>query len=254
MDREVRGISDFMKFSVITVCFNSEKTIKRTLESMINQTFQDFEYIIIDGKSTDATLDIIESYREAFGEKLRIVSEADTGIYNAMNKGIAMSRGDIIGIINSDDCYENDALEKISNAYDGGSKQILHGMTRVFVDGVETQVVLRRAELLDKWMIYHPSCFVTRDVYDTYGGFDERYKLAADYDFMLRMKETGEVRFVPVYQIVASFYDGSYSSTIQSQKEGFMVKRNHGQMGLVIYWLKMMNARLNSLFKGKIWS
>ena len=103
------------KVSVITPCFNSEKTIRKTLDSVLNQTYNNYEYIIVDGKSTDGTLKIIEEYKTKFGEKLKFISEKDTGIYDAMNKGIAMASGDIIGIVNSDDFYCLDALENMVN-------------------------------------------------------------------------------------------------------------------------------------------
>ena len=104
-------------FTIITPCFNSEKTIEKTLQSVLNQTYQNFEYIIIDGGSTDDTLSIIESYKEKFAEKLTVVSEKDNGIYDAMNKGIQLAKGELVGIVNSDDFYETDALENIVNEY-----------------------------------------------------------------------------------------------------------------------------------------
>ena len=107
-----------MLFSIITVCYNSEKTIRRTIESVLNQTCQDYEYIIVDGKSTDKTLDIVKEYEARFADKLKYISEPDTGIYNAMNKGIALSDGSIIGIVNSDDWLQPDALEIVKGYAD----------------------------------------------------------------------------------------------------------------------------------------
>lgn len=106
-------MSDNYKVSIITACYNSEKTIERTLKSVLAQTYSNYEYIIIDGMSTDDTLKIIDAYRNAFGSKLKVVSERDSGIYNAMNKGIKMASGELVGIINSDDWYEPDALQTI---------------------------------------------------------------------------------------------------------------------------------------------
>ena len=108
-----------MLFSIVTVCYNSEKTIETTIKSILNQTCQDYEYWIIDGKSTDRTVQIIQQYEPLFQGKLKWISEKDQGIYDAMNKGIAHSSGEIIGILNSDDYYEDDALEKIAKAYHG---------------------------------------------------------------------------------------------------------------------------------------
>ena len=116
-----------IKVSIITVCFNSEKTIRRTIESVLYQTYPNIEYIIVDGKSTDGTVDIVKEYLPAFQKRLRYVSERDKGIYDAMNKGIRLSAGDVIGIINSDDFYEPDAVENIVKYADRGSCQVLYG-------------------------------------------------------------------------------------------------------------------------------
>ena len=102
-----------MKVSIITACFNSEKTIKTTIESVLHQTYSNIEYIIIDGKSSDSTIEIVKEYMPLFRGRLRYISEKDNGIYDAMNKGIRLSKGDVIGIINSDDFYELDAVENI---------------------------------------------------------------------------------------------------------------------------------------------
>ena len=106
-----------MKFSIITICYNSEKTIERTLKSVLNQSYKDYEYIIVDGASSEATLDIVQQYNLLFEGRMRWKSEPDMGIYNAMNKGIEISSGDIIGIVNSDDWLEPDALDIIANTF-----------------------------------------------------------------------------------------------------------------------------------------
>ena len=121
-----------IKVSIITVCFNSEKTIRRTIESVLYQTYPNIEYIIVDGKSTDGTVDIVKEYLPAFQKRLRYVSERDKGIYDAMNKGIRLSAGDVIGIINSDDFYEPDAVENIVKYADRGSCQVLYGYCNWF--------------------------------------------------------------------------------------------------------------------------
>jgi glycosyltransferase involved in cell wall biosynthesis len=112
-------------FSIITVCYNSEKTIERTITSLRNQTYQNFEYIIIDGGSTDSTLEIIKKNLDVVSI---LVSEKDEGIYDAMNKGIDLASGEIIGIINSDDWYENDTLENIFKISFGQTNLVIHGL------------------------------------------------------------------------------------------------------------------------------
>ena len=115
-------------FSIITVCYNSKKTIEKTLQSVLSQTEQDFEYILIDGASTDGTLDILRAWEPKFGGRMKLVSEPDAGIYDAMNKGIRMARGTLVGIVNSDDFYQSDALERVKAHYDPSLRyQILYG-------------------------------------------------------------------------------------------------------------------------------
>ena len=120
--------------SIITVCYNSEKTIYQTMDSVLKQTYSNIEYIIIDGASTDGTLAIIKEFGQRFGARMRYVSEPDHGIYDAMNKGISMAGGDIIGIINSDDYYEPDAVEKVIGAYSRGDCAVFYGEMRTWTD------------------------------------------------------------------------------------------------------------------------
>lgn len=115
-------------FTIITVCYNSAATIEKTIKSVLGQSFTDFEYIIIDGASTDGTLDIINKYRSGIAT---VVSEPDKGIYYAMNKGLSLARGRIVGIINSDDWYEPDALELVARAHEqSDGETIFHGLCK----------------------------------------------------------------------------------------------------------------------------
>ena len=166
-----------MLFSIVTVCYNSEKTIETTIKSILNQTCQDYEYWIIDGKSTDRTVQIIQQYEPLFQGKLKWISEKDQGIYDAMNKGIEHSSGELIGILNSDDYYESDALEKIANAYYGNQYAVLYGMVRTIRDGKEVMVYLKNHEFLERDMIAHPACFVTKKLYDRFGKYSLEYPL-----------------------------------------------------------------------------
>ena len=218
-----------VKVTVITVCYNSEKTIGRAIESVLNQTYENIEYIIVDGKSTDETMTVINSYRDAFADRLTVISEKDDGAYFAMNKGIATAKGELVGILNSDDRYEPDAVENMVNAMNRDKYQILYGFLRIYVGGIEAQVNMTKHEFLRTAMLPHPTCFVTRAVYDELGAFNTDYKSCADYDFMLRMKETGKVTFTPVYKIIASFYAGTgLSAKKSSRKEVLRMKRQYG--------------------------
>lgn len=202
--------------SIITVCYNSEQTIERTIISVLEQTYNNIEYIIIDGKSTDGTLDIVDKYRDSFGNRLIFISEKDNGIYDAMNKGIKLAKGNLIGIINSDDYYERDAVEEIINAYinnNANPLSVYYGGTGIVSDGVIKRIVFSDHEKLEENMITHPSCFVTRKTYEEMGYFDLKYCCVADYDFMLRLKKSGIVSFVRIKKHIANFSLGGACST-----------------------------------------
>lgn len=202
-----------MLISIITVCYNSSKTIEETFESVLNQSYQNYEYIVVDGGSTDNTVDIIKKYEASFNGKLKYISEKDNGIYDAMNKGLSMAKGDIIGIINSDDWYEKDAFEVVSQSYDGSKYQVLYGFLRMMKNGNELKVYLNNHEFLISSMITHPTCFVTKKTYEDFGKFDLKYRAAADYDLMLRYYLSKKVTFKPIYKILANFALGGISDT-----------------------------------------
>lgn len=194
--------------TIITVCFNSEKTIEKTIQQVLNQTYQNYEYLIIDGNSKDHTLEIVKSYETLFNGKMRILSEPDDGVYFAMNKGIKMAKGQLIGIINSDDFYENDAIENIVRNMTKDKYQVLYGFLKILRGNVEISTILNRHENLEEIMIAHPACFVTRDVYDSFGMFNTEYNSCADYEMMLRFYYSGKIKFIPVYHLIATFLSG----------------------------------------------
>lgn len=234
--------------SIITVCYNSEATIERTIKSVLNQTYQNLEYIIVDGKSADHTMEIIEKYRPLFGGRMKVISEPDNGIYDAMNKGIGMASGELIGIINSDDYYEDDAVETVVSAMTEEKYQILYGMLRVKNGGIETRITMPKHENLENEMIAHPTCFVTKKVYTDFGMFDLKYKSCADHDFMLRMRKHPEILFVPVYQILATFSEGFGMCYQESSMiEAFGMLTEHGIMSKKSYQLILMKYRIKKL-------
>ena len=205
--------------SIVTPCFNSEKTIVKTLECMLNQTYKEFEYIIVDGGSRDNTLKIIEEYRSEFGNRIKVISEPDKGIYDAMNKGIKMATGKIIGIVNSDDFYECDALENIVKVYNGEQYAIFYGMLRTLSEGRESSIVMYNHEFLTNQMITHPSCFVTKKTYEDFGCYSLEYKSSADYEFMLRVFFNKKVSFIPVYKVLSNFDTGGTSNSLVGMEE-----------------------------------
>lgn len=193
-----------MKISIVTPVYNAEKTIERTIQSVLNQQINlEVEYIIIDGGSTDKTLDIINRY----SAYLSVVSEKDKGVYDAMNKGISLARGNIIGIINSDDWYNNNALKLVEQAFTNNPDvSIIHSPVNNYLGDklLSTFQPGNLENLLFKITVAHPSCFLKRELYNKIGGFDLSYSIAADYDLIFRAYTSG-AEFLKVDFPVASF-------------------------------------------------
>lgn len=216
-------------FSIITVCYNSERTIRQTFESVLSQTIKGFEYIVIDGKSTDRTIAIIQEYESKFlksGIKFKWISEPDTGIYDAMNKGISLASNKLIGIINSDDMYKNNALEVVRDYYDkDNTYNVYHGLVENVSEGKTVSFVGHSYETLKRGgMIEHPACFVTKDTYSTYGLYSLDYKFASDYEFMLRLLHR-EARFKLIPHILAVFDENGSGNSRASRNEAISVRR-----------------------------
>ncbi len=232
------------KFSIITVCYNSVKTIERTIASVLFQTYQNFEYIIIDGLSTDGTVELIDKYKKKYSDKIHVVSEKDKGIYDAMNKGIEIATGDLIGIINSDDYYEVDALEIVARAFDNEKYEIIYGMLRTIKDGKEVSVYLKNHQWLDKDMITHPTCFITKKIYEDFGLYSLRYRYSADYEFMLRISKKPVIVFKPVYHIIANFTLDGASASIKAYIDTLNLKKEYGLINKRKYWFEIIKSQV----------
>lgn len=238
-----------MLVTVITPCFNSEKTIQRTIESVLHQTYQEIEYLIIDGASTDNTLQIARSYESAFHGRMHIFSEKDEGIYYAMNKGIGMANGELVGIVNSDDYYEPEAVEHMVKNRSKSSYQILYGFERILKDGQETAVVINHHTNLPNQMITHPTCFVTKKLYEDKGVFDTGYRYSADYEFMLRMYQDRQVEFTPVYEIISNYALGGASGTGEAYLETNKLLLKYGTISKKRYRFIVWKYKIGKLFR-----
>jgi glycosyltransferase involved in cell wall biosynthesis len=192
-----------MTVSIITATYNSESTIKDTLTSIDLQSYPDIEHLIIDGGSTDKTLQLVQE----FNHVCHLVSERDKGIYDAMNKGISLAKGDIIGILNSDDFYpDENVIADVVNHFNKSGCQALYA-DLVYVDPDNKNRVIRkwksgkydRNNFLIGWMPPHPTFFVKKEVYERLGNFDLRLKSAADYELLLRFlyKEKITTSYLP---------------------------------------------------------
>lgn len=238
-----------MLVTVITPCFNSERTIQKTIESVLHQTYREIEYLIIDGASSDRTVEIAESYETAFEGRLHIFSEKDEGIYYAMNKGIGLAQGEIIGIVNSDDYYEPDAVEHMVKNRSNSPYQILYGFERILKDGQETSVVINHHMNLPNQMITHPTCFVTKKLYEDKGVFNTNYRYSADYEFMLRMYHDKQVEFTPVYELISNYALGGASGTGEAYLETNKLLLNQGIISKKRYLYIVWKYRIGKLFR-----
>ena len=210
-----------MKISVITATFNSGKTVRDTIESVLHQTHKDTEYIIVDGKSSDNTMEIARSYELQFGGRMRYISERDKGIYDAMNKGISMATGDVVGILNSDDFYTaNDVLEQVAKAMEDTSIDAVYGDVH-YVNEEHLDKCVRyytsrpfhRAWMRFGFMPAHPSFYCRRSVYERCGTFDLTYKVAADFENLLRLIFVHRIRTRYIAKDFVTMRTGGASSS-----------------------------------------
>lgn len=228
-------MAEKVKVSVVTVCYNSEKTIRDTIESVLNQTYTNIEYLIIDGKSTDHTVSIAEEYRQAFkdrGMEYRISSEKDNGIYDAMNKGTQMATGDLVGILNSDDWYEKNAVERVVDTFEKTAFDMFYADIRLIKpDGssVIKHSKYRKFATSRDWN--HPTTFLRRSIYDR---FHFQCKVVYDdWDFILKVRNAG-YKIVVLNEVLANFRMGGASNeggmkrAVQKIKERYGIYRQNG--------------------------
>lgn len=181
--------------SIITATFNSAKTLKDTIQSVLRQTNKDFEYLIIDGGSTDETIDIVKSYESEFSGRLKWVSEKDQGIYDAMNKGIKMASGDVVGILNSDDYFtSDDILQTVADAFKCQEIDAIYGDIHFIRDGNPQKCIRYYSSRMFRpfWLRFgfmpaHPSFYCKREVFEKAGLYSLDYKIGADYEMMVRL-------------------------------------------------------------------
>ncbi len=206
-----------MKVSIITPSFNSEKTIEDTIKSVLDQTYKDIEYIIIDGGSKDNTLKVIEKYKDKIS---KIISEPDKGLYDAMNKGIRLATGEIVGIINSDDLYASkDVIEIVVKTFEEKNVDCCWG-DLVYVDRNDTSKIIRywksseyrEGKFKLGWHPPHPTFFVRKLIYEKYGVFNLDFPIAGDYELMLRFLEKYKISSCYIPKILVKMRIGGKSN------------------------------------------
>lgn len=246
-----------MKVSIITVTLNNAEYIEACIQSVINQDYENIEYIVIDGGSTDGTIDVIKKYEN----KINVwISEPDEGIYNAMNKGIEIASGDVIGFLNADDVYyDSDVLEKIASVMKYSNTDACYS-DLVYVDNNDLNKVVRywrshefQAGFFKKgWVPAHPTFFARKSIYDQYGTFDLRYKLAADYELMARFLEYHKIRvsYVPKVTVKMRIGGASNKSLTNIVKQNLEIlhacKKNNIK---IFYPLFLMNKFINRVLQ-----
>ena len=230
-----------MKISIITICYNSQNSINKTIESVKSQTINNLEYIIIDGGSNDKTVDIIKSHEIVD----KLISEKDSGIYNAFNKGLKKATGDIIGFLNSDDVfYEKDSLKKILNSFDDDIDCVFGDLIYSNIKN-ETKRIwkgskFKKGTFKKGWMPAHPTFYCKRSIYEKYGVFKEEYKIAGDFELMLRFLEKHNIRskYIP--------------ETLVNMKLGGISNRSVGNIFKILQEeftaFKQNNISLNKIF------
>ncbi len=246
-----------MKISVITAVFNNREHIAEAIDSVLAQSHADVELIVVDGGSSDGTLEVLRSY----GDRISVlVSEPDRGIYDALNKGLKLASGEVVGFLHSDDLFaDTDALARVASGFLSEDIDAVYG-DLIYVRRDNTQSIVRRwksgtftlGRLREGWMPPHPAFYARRSVYERLGGFDTSYRIAADYDCMLRFLSSG-IKVVYVPQVLVKMRLGgasnrSLKNVIQKSREDYRALRENRVGGLVTLACKNF-SKLPQFFK-----
>ena len=248
-----------MKISIITITYNSEKTLPRALDSVQSQSYGEIEHIIVDGASTDGTKAMIEAYAKTH-QNVRWISEPDEGIYNALNKGIRMATGDVIGFMHSDDVFFSpDSVAQIAAAFADETVDVVYGdlqycngdkVTRRWVSNAFDPKALKFG-----WMPPHPTVYVRKKVYEQVGPYDEWFRISADYDMILRIFTAGyKSQYIPKVLVAMETGGASNRNTkarlSKTQEDFIVLKKNHVGAGLLTVACKQLRKVRQFLRKG----
>lgn len=238
-----------LKVSIITTCYNRKATIREAIESVLNQVYSNIEYIVIDGASSDGSLEIINEYSERIS---KIVSEPDGGMYEAINKGIRLATGEIIGLVHSDDFLEDkDVVKDVVSCVVENNADFVYG-DGVFVESKNTSKIVRRwrggmyspHKVALGWLPLHPTCYIKRDVMFREGLYDESYKIAADSDLLFRYLFKANIRVTYLKRNIIRMRMGGVSTSKEKRImmfwEDVRMYRSYGRWGIPSKILKMM--------------
>jgi len=244
-----------MKISVITVCRNSEETIERTLQSVACQTCKDFEYIVVDGVSTDSTLEIIDKYKSHIS---KFISEPDKGIYDAMNKGAKMAEGEYIVFLNADDVFiHENVLSLVAEKMKDKKADLFYG-DLVFLEKNTGRINNRKQDnvnyiYLCGGMLFHPAIFASKKIFEEIGYFDTKYRIAADYDWILKVVAQNKVTCEYLGMPITMFSDGDGASSNEQNRQKHQNERSEIQhkyfsplfVFIANLWYKSFRSTLN---------
>jgi glycosyltransferase involved in cell wall biosynthesis len=230
-------MKDRIRISIVTPTYNSANTLKETILSVLDQKFDSFEHIVMDGGSADGTLDILRQFPH-----LKVISEKDEGHYHAMNKGIQMAKGDVVAILNGDDCYRPNCLNIVDAAFQNNPSWDGLFCDIAYVDGQSQEIFKREEALFDydvlRWglcYVVHPTLFLKRKVYEELGGYRyKEYKNCCDFELILRLgKEKYSIGHVPEVLVNYRFHQYGQSADLRIQKnmenEALSLQKQHGR-------------------------
>lgn len=249
--------------TLITVCWNAAETISDTLKSVDAQTYRNFEHLVIDGASTDGTQALVEAMAAS---NRRMVSERDKGIYDAMNKGITLAKGEVIGLLNADDVFEDEhVLERVARAFEDPGVDCCFG-DLVYVDRQHPERVTRYWRSSEfkphsfrhGWFPPHPTLYLRRRVYEKVGLFDLGYRHAADVEFMMRVFEVARSRSIRIPEVLVRMKSGGASNNgfrtvLRQNREILSALKKHGlAVSPIFYWLSKLANRFVQIALGKL--
>ncbi|OQY15941.1 MAG: glycosyl transferase [Desulfobacteraceae bacterium 4572_35.1] len=248
-----------MKVSIVTVCYNSEATIRDTIESVLAQSYSDIEYIIVDGASSDRTMAIIDEYRDRI---TNVVSESDKGIYDAMNKGIKLATGDVVGILNSDDFYQNNAVihDVVCHFDSFTDSDVVFGDVVFVAPGNLEKIIrfyrsghFRPWKLRFGWMPPHPATFIKKRAYDQFGLYSLGFKISSDYEMFVRLLLVHKLSFSRINKVLVRMRTGGVStagikSRLLLNKEIVRACRKNGIYTNLLFVLSKLPFKLMELF------
>ena len=241
-----------MKVSIITICYNRVKTIEKAIQSVLSQDYEDIEYIIIDGKSKDGTQQIIEKYRNQI---TNYISEPDNGMYEAINKGLAIATGDIVGLMHSDDeFYDNNVISKIAEVFKASNlTEGVYG-DGIYISNDDKEKIIRNRiggefsidKIENGWLPLHPTVYIKKNLIEKYGNYDLQFNIASDTEFLLRYLYKYQIKMTYVNAYFVKMRIGGLSTSrkraFEVLKEDFKIYKFHQIFSLKAVLLKKLKT------------